>query len=82
MFIGWKVISSDVDGRVEGNDYLRGFEESVFCLAATGDGWGVRLKLAVLFRCIPVIIADQIQVRLLGATMPCTANLCLSIHAQ
>ncbi|KAK9863982.1 hypothetical protein WJX84_011926 [Apatococcus fuscideae] len=58
---GYKVISSDVDGRVEGEDYLRGFEESVFCLAATGDGWGVRLKLAVMFRCIPVIIADQIQ---------------------
>ncbi|KAK9817397.1 hypothetical protein WJX74_010418 [Apatococcus lobatus] len=58
---GYRVISSDVDGRVEGDDYLRGFEESIFCLAATGDGWGVRLKLAVLFRCIPVIIADQIQ---------------------
>ena len=68
---GYKVISSDVDGRVEGEDYLRGFEESVFCLAATGDGWGVRLKLAVMFRCIPVIIADQIQVRSFNFTSFC-----------
>lgn len=61
---GWVVISSDRGGqRLEGQRYLQGFEESVFCLAATGAGWGVRLKLSVMFRCIPVIIADQVQVR-------------------
>ena len=63
-----------MDGWVEGNDYLQGLEEYIFCLAATGDGWGVRLKLAVLFRCIPAIIADQIQVKFLGATMSYTLN--------
>ena len=57
---------------MEGDDYLRGFEESIFCLAATGDGWGVRLKLAVLFRCIPVIIADQIQVNLADMHTSCS----------
>ena len=63
---GWLVISSDKGQRFEGQRYLQGFEESVFCLAATGAGWGVRLKLSVMFRCIPVIIADNVQVRVVA----------------
>ena len=35
---------------------------STFCLAATGAGWGVRLKYAAMFHCIPVVIADAVQV--------------------
>ncbi|KAK9817385.1 hypothetical protein WJX74_003985 [Apatococcus lobatus] len=58
---GYKIISIDGKGPLGGEEYLRGFAESVFCLAATGAGWGVRVKLAVTFRCIPVIIADEVQ---------------------
>ena len=29
-----------------------------------GAGWGVRLKLAVMTGCIPVVVADEIEVKL------------------
>ncbi|KAK9830108.1 hypothetical protein WJX72_009832 [[Myrmecia] bisecta] len=45
-------------------EYLEGFGQSLFCLAATGAGWGVRLKLAMMYRCIPVIISDDVQMEL------------------
>lgn len=35
---------------------------SVFCLAPTGQGWGVRLKQAIFAGCIPVVVADHVQV--------------------
>ena len=48
----------DVDPHYENH-----MEQAHFCLAVTGAGWGVRLKLAVLHGCIPVVIADDVQVR-------------------
>ena len=36
---GYKIVSTAGRGPL-GEDYLRGFAESVFCLAATGAGWG------------------------------------------
>ncbi len=45
-------------------------EQAHFCLAATGAGWGVRLKLAVLHGCIPVVIADDVQVRVASSKEP------------
>ena len=39
---------------------------SLFCLAPTGSGWGVRLKFALLSGCIPVIIDDHVRVRFRG----------------
>ena len=45
-------------------------EQAHFCLAATGAGWGVRLKLAVLYGCIPVVIADDVQVRVAASKEP------------
>ena len=45
-------------------------EQAHFCLAATGAGWGVRLKLAVLYGCIPVVIADDVQVRVASSKEP------------
>eukprot|EP00898_Chlorokybus_atmophyticus_P006219 jgi/Chlat1/6599/Chrsp46S06103 len=41
------------------NDYVRGFQTSVFCVAPTGWGWGDRLTLAIVNGCIPVIIQDH-----------------------
>ena len=38
-------------------------QQAHFCLAATGAGWGVRFKLAVLNGCIPLVIADHVEVR-------------------
>lgn len=35
---------------------------SNFCLATTGAGWGVRLKLAVIMGCVPVVVADGVEV--------------------
>ena len=34
---------------------------SVFCLTPNGAGWGSRLKLAVMFGCIPVVINQNVQ---------------------
>lgn len=36
--------------------------QSQFCLAPTGYGWGVRLKQSLIAGCIPVVIADEIEV--------------------
>ena len=36
---------------------------SLFCLAPTGSGWGVRLKFALMSGCIPVLIDDRVRVR-------------------
>lgn len=47
----------------EATDYFAGFRDSTFCLAATGTGWGVRAKLALYYGCIPVVIADGVQVK-------------------
>lgn len=71
---GYRIHSTDTNGPLSG-DYLKGYEDSVFCLASTGAGWGVRLKLSAMFGCIPVIIADKIQVMPIPG--PCLACLLL-----
>ena len=48
---------------------------SLFCLAATGSGWGSRLKLALVCGCIPVIIDDQVRVSLPGVSRVSPAGL-------
>jgi hypothetical protein len=60
----WKLVQSDARQDVSGyiDDYDTQFRNSTFCIAATGSGFGVRAKLAVMNGCIPVIIADAIQV--------------------
>ena len=32
-------------------------------ISLTGAGWGQRLKLAAMFQCIPVVVADNVQVQ-------------------
>eukprot|EP00884_Botryococcus_braunii_P004845 jgi/Botrbrau1/14361/Bobra.0014s0016.1 len=46
---------------LEFSEMLAMMDQSLFCLAATGAGWGVRLKLAAMMRCIPLIIADGVE---------------------
>lgn len=58
--VGFRLIDKNSG---EHANYAKGFEESTFCLAATGYGWGVRGKLSLAFGCIPVLIADDTQVR-------------------
>eukprot|EP00898_Chlorokybus_atmophyticus_P003505 jgi/Chlat1/4155/Chrsp27S04260 len=41
------------------NDAGLDMRTSLFCLAPTGHGWGIRLPMAVLQGCIPVIIQDD-----------------------
>ena len=45
---------------------LRYVNGSLFCLAPTGSGWGMRLRFALLSGCIPVIIDDHVRVRFEG----------------
>lgn len=59
---GFRLTATDIDGTDK--HYMANFGLSLFCIAATGAGWGVRLKLAVMHGCIPVIIADHVQVLL------------------
>ncbi|EIE25250.1 hypothetical protein COCSUDRAFT_40557 [Coccomyxa subellipsoidea C-169] len=56
---GFKLIDTGERGGY--TQYMADFGRSTFCLAATGAGWGVRLKLALMHGCIPVIIADNVQ---------------------
>ncbi len=52
----------DIDKTGYYPEYQGDFEKSTFCLAATGAGYGVRAKLAVQRGCIPIVIADDVQV--------------------
>ena len=61
VLAGFLLINRDEDGLdASYEDHMR---QAHFCLAVTGAGWGVRLKLAVLHGCIPLVIADHIEVR-------------------
>ncbi|KAK9805103.1 hypothetical protein WJX73_008096 [Symbiochloris irregularis] len=42
-------------------DMAKEMGRSHFCLATSGAGWGVRLKLAVMTGCIPLVIQDDVQ---------------------
>ena len=58
---------------------------SLFCLAPTGSGWGVRLKFALLSGCIPVIIDDHVRVRSLPHALcaaPDELLTCVHMHAS
>eukprot|EP00884_Botryococcus_braunii_P001005 jgi/Botrbrau1/10905/Bobra.0025s0078.1 len=41
-------------------EYEEHMAEAVFCLAVTGGGWGVRLKMALLCGCIPLLLSDDV----------------------
>ncbi|BDA41514.1 probable glucuronosyltransferase [Coccomyxa sp. Obi] len=56
---GFKLIDTGKEGGY--GEYMADFGQSLFCLALTGAGWGVRLKLALMHGCIPVIITDHVQ---------------------
>ena len=43
-------------------DMLAHAHASLFCLAATGTGFGVRFKQAAISGCIPVLINDLVRV--------------------
>lgn len=45
----------------EGSQQVEIFGESRFCLAPTGDGWGVRLSKAVILGCVPLIIQPKVR---------------------
>jgi hypothetical protein len=47
---------------VEGRDpnWVTELRTSLFCLAPTGGGWGIRLYVAVFHGCIPVIVQDDV----------------------
>eukprot|EP00854_Cymbomonas_tetramitiformis_P028568 gene28568-35431_t len=34
---------------------------SKFCLAPSGQGWGIRAVIAIFYGCIPVVIQDHIS---------------------
>lgn len=57
---GFKLVDTGKEGGY--GEYKADFGQSLFCLALTGAGWGVRLKLALWHGCIPVIISDRVQV--------------------
>ena len=44
-------------------EVLKGMALSVFCLAATGAGWGVRLQQSIMMGCIPIVVAPDVEVR-------------------
>ena len=50
-------------GKLSHEDVRNQMHASLFCLAPTGSGWGVRLKQALMSGCIPVIIDDHVRVR-------------------
>ena len=56
---GFKLVNTETGMN---SNYMADFGRSVFCFAATGAGWGVRLKLALMHGCIPVIVADHVEV--------------------
>ena len=59
---GFKVVNSGEQHPRPSKEWmLLEMGRSVFCLTPTGAGWGTRLKLAVMFRCIPVIINQDVQ---------------------
>lgn len=63
---GFKLVDTGKQGGYE--EYMADFGRSLFCLASTGAGWGVRLKLALMHGCIPLVIADRVQVTFNPAT--------------
>ncbi len=58
---GFKIVDSSKTP-LDLSEVIYEMDKSVFCLATTGAGWGVRFKWAAMMRCIPVIIADGVQV--------------------
>lgn len=44
------------------NDPKFHMAQSTFCLVLSGSGWTWRLKVALLCGCIPVVIADNVEV--------------------
>eukprot|EP00884_Botryococcus_braunii_P014176 jgi/Botrbrau1/2275/Bobra.101_2s0098.1 len=56
---GFKLVDTN-NGETTDN-YFLDFQESIFCLAPTGTGWGVRTKIALYNGCIPVVLSDGVQ---------------------
>lgn len=44
-----------------GEDFLKLYRDSIFCLAPSGYGYGNRITFAMLCGCIPVIIQDGVR---------------------
>ena len=61
VFAGFLLINRDEEGL--DYEYETHMQQAHFCLAAIGAGWPVRLKLAVLHGCIPLVIAEHYEVR-------------------
>ncbi|KAK9862518.1 hypothetical protein WJX84_009693 [Apatococcus fuscideae] len=47
---GYRIHSTDTNGPLSG-DYLKGYEDSMFCLASTGAGWGTRSRWSMRMCC-------------------------------
>jgi hypothetical protein len=60
------------DGEQGANVY-RDMSLSVFCLAATGAGWGVRFQQSIMMGCIPVVIGDGVEVHHHHPPLPVSA---------
>eukprot|EP00884_Botryococcus_braunii_P022615 jgi/Botrbrau1/9037/Bobra.0376s0014.1 len=43
-------------------DYIDDMQRSIFCLTPSGNGYGDRVKMAILNGCIPFVIQDNVQV--------------------
>ena len=58
-------------------EVMKGMALSVFCLAATGAGWGVRLQQSILMGCIPIVIAPDVEVKPCSCTRSASnADMC------
>ena len=61
---GFEVSQTTSGSILTQKEMLAHMHASLFCLAPTGSGWGVRLKFALMSGCIPVIIHDLVRARL------------------
>ena len=63
MCAGFEVVEAEHQGILNAEETHAHMHASLFSLAPTGAGFGVRLKFALLCGSIPVICNDHVRVR-------------------
>eukprot|EP00241_Pyramimonas_parkeae_P002772 CAMPEP_0114231504 /NCGR_PEP_ID=MMETSP0058-20121206/4081_1 /TAXON_ID=36894 /ORGANISM="Pyramimonas parkeae, CCMP726" /LENGTH=449 /DNA_ID=CAMNT_0001342861 /DNA_START=157 /DNA_END=1506 /DNA_ORIENTATION=- len=58
---GYKIIDFRTDQKPNIEGYAADYMTSVFCLAPSGLGWGIRTVISIFYGCIPVVIQDNVS---------------------
>ena len=67
--LAWKHLRNQPNNKIvlSSKTYLRDYTESKICLAALGQGWGIRLIWSLAAGCIPLLPTSEVQYTFGGA---------------